>query len=152
MAAIIIILTVVVDQLSKILTVRYLKPIGSVSLIDGVFSLTYVENTGAAFGILKNHRWVFISITIVICIGLLIYLIKSKDIHLVAKISLALIIGGAIGNLIDRIFVGHVTDMFHVTLINFAVFNVADSAVVVGTFLFVYYILFLEGKEKKPSV
>src|SRR5699024_4127097 len=110
------------------------------------FSFTYVENRGAAFGILQNQRWLFIILTVLICVGMFYYLYTSKNISLILRIAMSLILGGAIGNLIDRIKNGFVVDMFHFTFIDFPVFNVADCFVVVGTILLTYYLLFIEGK------
>lgn len=140
---------IVVDQLTKYLAATHLKPIGSVTLIKGVFHLTYTENRGAAFGILQNHRWLFITFAIIAGIIILYYLISHADESLLLKVSLSLILGGAIGNLIDRIRLGYVVDMFHFTLIDYPVFNIADCAVVLGTVLLAYYLLFVSGKTDK---
>jgi len=132
------------DRLAKHLTIRHLKPLGSVELIPGIFRLSYVENRGAAFGILQNHRWLFITLTIVISIGIACYLVKYPKDDILRRLSLAIILGGAVGNLIDRILYGYVVDMLHATFVNFPVFNIADSAVVCGTLLLAYQLLFRE--------
>ena len=98
---------------------------------------------------LQNSRWLFIIVTIIAVIAFIIYLIKERNgMHWLLKISSAMIIGGAIGNLIDRIFVGFVVDFFYFELINFAVFNVADSFVSVGAVLLGIYILFIHKFEE----
>lgn len=136
---------IISDQAIKYISVQYLKPLGSVEVIPGVFNFSYVENRGAAFGILQNQRWLFIGLTIVIGLGIAYYLITHRGDSLLRRVSLALIMGGAVGNLIDRIYLGYVVDMFHFTWrINFAVFNVADMTVVIGTFLLAYQLLFLD--------
>lgn len=142
----IVVFIVLLDQFTKYLTVIRLKPAKSVPVIEGVFSFTYVENRGAAFGILQNQKWFFIVITIAICIVIAYYIFTHSGENMLLSISLAMILGGAIGNLIDRIRLGYVVDMFHFTLINFPVFNVADSFVVIGTALLAYYILFISEK------
>lgn len=146
--AIIIILTIVIlDQLTKYWAANYLQPKGTITIIKDFFSFTYVENRGAAFGILQNQRWLFITLTIIICIGMMYYLHIDNNLNPILRISLYLVLGGAIGNLIDRIKNGYVVDMFHFTFINFPVFNVADCFVVIGTVMLAYYLLFIEGKS-----
>ena len=147
---------VVLDQLSKVWMVDFLTPQGGYfELWPNVFNLYLIENRGAAFGILQNARWYFVVITIVALIAGIIYIIKvRKDTNWLFKISTAMIIGGAIGNLIDRIDTGVVIDFFYFELINFAVFNVADSFVTVGAVLLGIYILFFhefEEDKKKPN-
>lgn len=146
---IIIVIIIFIDQISKYLTTSYLKPIGSITILKNVFNLTYVENRGAAFGILQNQRWLFIVLTIIIAIAVACYLILNRNESLILRISLSMILGGAIGNLIDRIRLGYVVDMLHFSLIDFPVFNVADSFIVIGTILLGYYILFMAEKEGK---
>ncbi len=136
------------DQISKLLTIRNLKAAGSVTLIKNVLDLTYVENRGAAFGIMQNARWIFIVITIAAIAAMLIYKLKYKPKGLVANASLCLLISGAVGNMIDRVFRGFVVDMIEVTFIDYPVFNVADCFVVVGAILLCVYILFIY-KEKE---
>ena len=148
----IIFIIILIDQVSKYLAVTCLKPIGSLTILKKVFSRTYVENRGAAFGILQNQRWFFITLTIIICIAIAYFLIIGRDESLILRISLSMILGGAIGNLIDRIKQGYVVDMFHFTFIDFPVFNVADCFIVIGTVLLGYYILFMAEKEGKLIV
>ncbi len=131
--ALLIACTVVLDRVSKLLTVAYLKPIGDFPLIDGWLHLSYVENTGAAFGMLKDQRWLFIIVS-TLGIGAIAALLlwARKRISVPGAIALCLIIGGGIGNQIDRIFDGYVVDMIYVKIIDFAVFNLADSFVCIG--------------------
>ena len=143
---------IIIDQLTKYLAVVFLKPIGYFPLWQDVLHLTYVENRGAAFGILENHRWVFMSISIVAIIGMIIFTFiycgkKSR----LFNISMGMIIAGGIGNMIDRIANGFVVDFIDFTLIDFAVFNGADSCVCVGAALLFIYILFIEGKGKNEK-
>ena len=145
------ILTVVIalalDQASKALAASLLPglPGGSYPLWPGVFHFTYAQNRGAAFSFLSGQRWLLLAVTTLAC-GLLIWtLIKwRKELHPLLRFSLALILAGALGNLIDRAVLGYVRDMLDFTLINFAIFNVADSAVCVGGFLLCLDLLFLK--------
>lgn len=143
--AIIILIIIILDQLTKYWAANHLKPKGTITIVKDFFSLTYVENRGAAFGILQNQRWLFITLTIVICIGMLYYLYVEDDLNPMLRMSLYFVLGGAIGNLIDRIKHGYVIDMFHFTFINFPVFNVADCFVVIGAAMLAYYLFFIEG-------
>ena len=153
----IIVGSVFLDQLTKQLTLRHLLPeglAGSVHLWEDVFHLTYVRNYGAAWGMLADHRWVFMTFSTVAIIGLSVYLFGfSKDTNWV-KISLAMIIGGGIGNMIDRIWRGFVVDFLDFTLIDFPVFNVADSFVSVGAVMLMAYLIrdfILEMKASKTK-
>lgn len=140
------------DQLSKWLVVTYLKGNPSVPLWDGVLHLTYVENTGAAFGMLKDHRWVFLIFSSVAILALLYYLIRHKPTDRVTYYCLLAIVGGGIGNMIDRVALGYVVDFIDFRLIHFAVFNVADSFVTVGAILLMVHLLLqiiAESKQEK---
>ncbi len=140
MSYIIIIAVVLFDQLSKVLTLKYLAPIKDIPIIKNVFHLTYVENRGAAFGMLQNQKVFFVVTTIIILGAIYFYVCNNKP-NRFMTISLSLIVGGALGNFIDRIRLGFVVDYFNFTLINFPVFNIADSAVVIGAFLVSIYII-----------
>lgn len=132
---------IAIDQITKYLTVSYLKPLGNIDLIPDIFSLTYVENRGAAFGIMQNARWFFICLTIIVLVALSVYIIKKKPQGKILRISFALIYSGAIGNLIDRLFSGFVVDMLRVHFFDFPVFNFADCLVVIGTILLCFQII-----------
>lgn len=143
-------LTVIADQATKLLTLKYLTD-APIKLIPEVLHLTYVENKGAAFGMLADHRWVFIVISTAAIIILMAYLFVKKPKDKLLCISLALIAGGGIGNMIDRIFRGFVVDMIDVTCINFYVFNVADSAVCIGCGLLILYMILDEIRTKRKG-
>ena len=147
----IMVLAVFLDQITKYLTVLCLKPIGTFPIIEDVLHLTYVENTGAAFGMMKNMRWVFMIVSSVAIVALLIYLFKKKSKSKLENWAIALIIGGGVGNMIDRVILGFVIDMIDFRLINFAVFNVADSFVTVGAFLLMGYLIADMIKETKKA-
>ena len=143
---------VVVDQLVK-WWVRSAIPLGqSIPFIPYVMDLAYVRNTGAAFSIFSTHTWLLTLISLVGSVLLAVLLWKNYFPGWVGKLSLSLVLAGAVGNLIDRALLGYVTDMFQTTFIQFAVFNVADICVVVGGFLLVFYVLFLWDKDKEKGL
>ena len=147
---VITILLIIADQISKFCTLKFLKPIGTKVIIDNIFSLTYVENRGAAFGMLENSRWIFIAVTTIAIIGIILYKLKYKPKGIVVNTALCLLLSGAIGNMIDRTFRGYVIDMLEVTFISYPVFNLADCFVVIGAILLCIFILFIyEEKDKK---
>ena len=142
----IIVVTVFLDQLTKYLTILYLKPIDTLPIIEDVLHLTYVENTGAAFGMMKDARWVFMITSTVAILAILGYMfyrthVQKDKMPWMEALSLSLIVGGGIGNMIDRTVLGYVVDMIDCRFINFAVFNVADSFVCVGAGFMVLYLI-----------
>lgn len=141
---------VVLDQVVKLL-VRHNIPLGgSAVLIPGVMDLAYVQNTGAAFSLFTEHTWILAVISLGVSVLLVLALARRVFARPWGAVSLAVVLAGAVGNLIDRVFLGFVTDMFQTTFINFAVFNVADICVVLGGIsLCVYVIFFYEKWEKK---
>ena len=147
----VMVLAVFFDQLTKYLTVLYLKPIDTLPIINDVIHLTYVENPGAAFGMMKDQRWLFMVVSSVSIVALLIYLFKKKTQHWMENLAIAFIVGGGIGNMIDRVILGYVVDMIDFRLINFAVFNVADSFVCLGAGLLMLYIILAGVQEYKEE-
>jgi len=153
---------VTLDQLVKIWAVNNLQNQPTRPLIRGFLQLTYLENTGAAFGFLAGVGGanVFFSVVKLILMGAaLIYFVKlpAEPRFTLLRIPLVLIVAGGIGNLIDRIRLGAVIDMFEFVFVNFPVFNVADAYVTVGSFLFVFMVIFvvkdapLFGVQKKDE-
>ena len=142
-------IAVILDQVTKWLAVEFLTKVETVPLIQNVLHLTYLENTGAAFGILKNNRWVFLIISTVAIIALLAYIAKFPPKSKWLGVGLSFIVGGGIGNIIDRVLLGYVVDFIDFRLINFAVFNVADSFVCVGAVLVLIYVFFFSDKKKE---
>src|SRR5690554_3301778 len=116
----------------------------SIPLIPNAFHLTYIENPGAAFGLLANQRIFFVIITTVILGVILYFYYNLKGKHFLLRISLGMVVGGAIGNLIDRIRLGAVTDFFDFRI--WPVFNIADSAIALGMIYIAYQLLF-HGEE-----
>ncbi|MEG2984008.1 MAG: signal peptidase II [Peptostreptococcaceae bacterium] len=147
MAYILIILGLIgIDQVSKYVAINYLANIGSIPIIKDVVHLTYVENRGAAFGMFQNNQMIFVIVAIAACIFGIYYLYK-KEINLLGKAAIILIMSGAIGNLIDRVRLGFVIDYFDFRIVWDYVFNIADVFVVVGTILLCIYIIFFENDK-----
>ena len=149
--------SVLVDQLTKLWTVAALGVGESVEFLPGVLRFTYIQNKGAAFGMLSDNRWVFMIVSSVAIIALLAYLWKFRPDSVWACTAISLIIGGGIGNMIDRVRLSYVVDM-----IDFCafpklwmwVFNVADACVCVGAgILFVWLIasMIAEAKQEKAK-
>ena len=133
---------VAADILTKYLTTQNLDVGSTIPLIDGVFHLTHIRNTGAAFSILSGQRFFLILLPIAVVFALLIYVIVKKPQNKLLLLSFSMIISGGIGNLIDRISLGYVIDFLDFRLIDFPVFNVADIWVTCGAALFVILLLF----------
>ena len=140
-----------IDQLTKWLAVKFLSPLDTVPLIKGVLHLTYVENRGAAFGMLADHRWIFITVSTVTIIGMGFALFAGFFEKKLYTATISMIISGGIGNMIDRLFLGYVVDFIDFRLINFAVFNGADSFVCVGAGLLVLALIIDIAKEQKSK-
>ena len=121
------------DQLSKLLVRNLLAPGNSVGVI-GFFRITRVENPGAAFGLLPNYQFIFLLTTALVVFFIFAYYRRLKPNDYLIKLALGLELGGALGNLIDRVFLGQVTDFFDFRI--WPVFNVADIAIVLGLLAF----------------
>lgn len=132
-------LIVLVDQLTKLTAVRFLEPIGSIPIIPHIFYLSYVENTGIAFGFFQSYPqfWILIITLSVIVLGVGTWFFKLKP--LAQRIAYAFILGGAIGNWIDRFHVRSVIDFFDFRI--WPVFNVADSFITIGVCMFIWFAL-----------
>ncbi|MBC8590444.1 signal peptidase II [Wansuia hejianensis] len=136
---------IILDQISKLAAIKYLKNKGSYIIIENFFEFSYVENRGAAFGILQQKRMFFIIITITVIVLLSFYLLKYyHELNKYSTIAFAILIGGAIGNFIDRVRLGYVVDFISFKLMNsynFPVFNIADIAIVISTFIIIILVL-----------
>lgn len=137
---------VLIDQIIKILVSNMIE---SIVIIKNFFNLTYVENTGAAFSILENNTLFLIIITLISLFLIYKFLLKNKEFNKLEIITYSLLIGGIIGNLIDRIVYGYVIDYLEFIILNrhMPIFNFADICIVIGTFLF----LFITIKEEKNA-
>lgn len=139
----IVIITVLADQISKYFVVDLLKPIHQTQLIEGVLNFTYVENTGAAFGSFSENRAVFMCFSVLIIAVLSFAVYKFHGKNKLFDVCLGLILGGGVGNMIDRVRLGYVVDFIDFCAFDFwkYVFNIADSAVVVGCILAIVFVL-----------
>lgn len=167
MAVIIIpLLVIIVDQLTKFIVNSNMELYTSVNVIPGVLDFTYIRNDGAAWGMFDDKRWVFLILSTVAIAVIIFILTKYRDAHIMMKIPLSLILGGGIGNMIDRclyteeflngtaklfgegyrLFDGVVIDFIEASFIDFPVFNIADCAVTVGTALLFVYVIFIDSK------
>lgn len=160
--AVLVVLLLILDQFTKYLAVSHLKGKSAVPLIHGVLELQYLENRGAAFGMLQNQKIFILLIGIVFLAIILFFLVKLPEekkfniVHILAAVTIA----GGVGNMIDRFRLDYVVDFIYFTLIDFPIFNVADIFVVLATiglfimFLFVYKdhdLEFLSLKRPKDS-
>lgn len=139
---IISIILFIIDQISKILIIKYIDINNSIELIKNFFYLTYTHNEGAAFSILTGQRIFLILIAITILVILFNYIRKNKIKNKVETLAFSLIIGGSLGNLIDRIVRGFVVDFldFKILGYNYPIFNLADTFIVVGVFLLFIFV------------
>lgn len=142
---------VVLDQLTKYLVVQNIALGGTVNCIDGLFHLTYIQNKGAAFGILADHRWVFMIVSAVAIVAIVVYLWRAKPKSPWLKAALGMIMGGGIGNMIDRTVNGYVVDFVEVDFVKFAVFNVADAFVTVACGILIVYLAAESVRESKAE-
>ena len=138
---------VAVDQLSKFWTVANIPLYGQIPVIDGLFHLTYAQNTGAAFSAFEGAQWLFVLVFVLLTAGILWEFPKKKmPFTSLERWCIVAIYGGGIGNMIDRLWLGYVVDMIEVEFMNFAVFNVADSFITCGAILLLAH-LALFNKE-----
>lgn len=145
---------VIIDQIIKYFVSAYLQPVGSVSVIDNIFSLTYVENKGVAFGMFSDMRWIFVALTSILLVIIIFYMFKKRPKGKFFYVCAALIIGGGIGNLIDRIFYGYVIDYLSLSFFP-PVCNFADYCITAGTIMLVIYLLFFSDildSSKKAKI
>lgn len=149
LAAIIAVFAIIADQITKYIVVQNIELYETVPFINGFMSFYHTRNTGAAFSMLSEHRWVFMVFSF-LSMGLIVYLlVKEYRRHMLLNIALSMVLGGGIGNMIDRVRLGYVVDFFHTDFMNFAVFNVADCFITVGAVLLGIYVIFLEAKVEK---
>lgn len=144
-------IVVAADQWVKYWTVQNLALNETKNLIPGVVELTHIQNTGASFSILSDHTWLLALLSGLASLLVIFLMLRRFFPQSMGMISLALILGGAVGNLIDRVLLGYVTDMFQLQFMNFAIFNVADTGIVIGGVLLFVYVFFFWKTEKKEE-
>jgi signal peptidase II len=147
------------DQLTKYLVKTTMKLYQSIPVIRNIFHITYIENSGISFGILGQNdnqlkRWALLAVVAVAIAAISAYWYRYRSKKFLYNFSCGLILGGAAGNFIDRLFIGRITDFleFSYRSWHFAVFNVADSCVSVGVFLFVMFVLFTKEEKNAPDI
>lgn len=138
-----------IDQVSKYAVRATLTPGESIKLIEDVFHLTYVRNVGAAFGLFPGRQPFFIATSLLVLFAVAVFWRRAKPTAWPIALALGLIAGGAFGNLIDRAWLGKVTDFFYFVPIDFPVFNVADMGIVIGVGILMVWLLF--GPEEIAS-
>ncbi len=142
-------LIVVLDQWYKGLVTRHLARVGaSAAFLPGILRLTLVHNTGASWGILSGRTTFLLIVTALVCLALLCAMLLDKPDARLGKISFAFILGGAVGNALDRYLLGYVVDMFETEFMNFPVFNVADCFITMGAVLLCIWVLTDEKKNR----
>lgn len=158
MLSVLVTLAVVLfDILTKYIVKTSMEPYESFNVIPGLFNFTYVLNKGAAWGMFADKRWIFMVFSTLAIILLVVVLIKARRSSRLLKIALSLILGGGIGNMIDRIFNGDklfdgaVVDFIETAFMDFPVFNIADSAVCIGAGLMILYMILDFIKENKAK-
>ena len=134
---------VVLDQITKYLVVQQIPLHGTVPVWDGVFHLTYTQNTGAAFSSLEGQHWLF-ALVLLVFMGFIIWEFPKKRMGFTTleRWMVVAIFAGGLGNMIDRVRLGYVVDMIEVDFMNFAVFNVADIFITCGCFLLIVHLIF----------
>ncbi|MDO4573470.1 MAG: signal peptidase II [Clostridia bacterium] len=137
------------DQISKFLSDRFLSPLGtSIPVIQDVFHLTSAHNTGAAWGMLPGRKWMFLILTLFVCLFVLLLLLRARRrMTVFARVTLSMLLAGAVGNAVDRLLFSYVRDFFDFRLINFPIFNVADCALTVGCICLIIDMLFLKERS-----
>lgn len=144
--------SIAADQLVKTWALESLMPVGSIEFIPGLIRWTYVENRGAAFGLLSGQRWILSAVSIVIVAACVFCLVRKTFKTKLENICIALIAGGGVGNLIDRLARGFVVDYIDINeLFSYPMFNLADCCVVVGTVVFAFYTVFGDMGKKKEA-
>lgn len=143
------VLLIALDQVTKYFAIRYLKDKPAIVLAEGIFELRYLENRGAAFGMLQNQKVFFILVSLIVLAAIAYLLFKMPQGKKYAPLHflLVLIASGAVGNMIDRIRLEYVVDFFYFVLINFPIFNVADIYVSVSCVVLAILMLFVYKDE-----
>lgn len=142
-------LVIVIDRITKILVINNINIDNSISVINNFLNITYVKNSGAAFSILEGNTTLLILVAIIALLLIYMFLIKDKKLDKLDIISYGLLIGGIVGNLIDRVLYKYVIDFidFFISNYHFPIFNIADVAITLGIFILILIIL----KEEKHA-
>ena len=144
-------LIIIADQLVKYFVASGMSVGDTAFSVLNLFDITYVQNQGAAFSILSGKLSVLSLISVVFCVGVIVYWIKKKPTHPLLCTALTMMFAGAFGNAIDRIFRGFVVDYIQTTFITFPVFNIADIGITVGAALLVLYVILFDKEDKNAK-
>ena len=151
LALILAVLFIVVDQVSKYLIASNMELGENISVIPGILDFNYTHNDGMAFGLgSEAFRWIFVVVTIIVCAVLVYLMLKKEFKHKLYYVSVACIVGGGIGNLIDRVLNGYVVDFLSLSFFS-PICNFADYCITAGTIMLVVFILFYFGKKPKEE-
>ena len=145
-----LLLLLAADQLVKLWVVRHLELFETMALLPGFVELKYVQNTGGGWSLLSEHTWLLSLLTALIMAVVLALVLRRVVRHPLGLWSCTLVLAGGPGNLIDRLRLGYVVDMFNFQFMNYPVFNVADIFICIGGALFVIYFMF-QHKDKQPE-
>ncbi len=138
----------ILDQTAKFFAVGLLSEMKTIPLWKDVFHFTYHQNTGGAWGMLENHTWILTLVTFFIIVAVVSYMVFKRPKNKWLLTGITFIVGGAVGNLIDRVRLGYVIDFFDFTVIDFPIFNVADSFITIGAIIFCIYVIFMSDKKE----
>ncbi|MBQ9510111.1 MAG: signal peptidase II [Clostridia bacterium] len=141
---IIAVVSVIADFISKRIVMANMALYDTAAFLPGLIEFRYIRNTGAAWGMFSDSRWVFMVLTSIAIIAIPFILYKYGKVHKLFGISLSLIWGGAIGNMIDRVFYGSVVDFINFQFVEFPVFNIADCCVTIGAAMMLVYVIFFD--------
>ena len=138
----------ILDQAAKLFAAGILPTVKTIPVIADVFHLTYVENTGAGFGVFSGYTWILTLLTLVVIIAAVTYVVVKRPQNRIFLTGFTFMLGGAVGNVVDRIRLGYVIDFFDFRLIDFPVFNIADCFITVGAIIFAVYVIFYSDKKE----
>lgn len=143
----IVIIALGLDQFVKAWVISHIALGTSQPVIPGVLSLTHLQNRGAAWSMLEGQQWFFYIITVVALV-VVAFLWRDSQGHRMYRSGLALMVAGALGNFIDRLFLHYVTDMFQLDFIHFPIFNIADMCLTIGVILVMVHVLFFDKEAQ----
>lgn len=148
-----VVIATVLDQLSKLWVVNNIPLYGEIPVLDGIFHLTYAQNTGAAWSMLSGMQWLFLGIFLVFTLGIVWEFSKKRwPFTTFDRWCIAVVYAGGLGNIIDRIRLGYVVDMTEVEFINFPVFNLADCFITCGCIALIVHLVFFNRDFWKEKV
>lgn len=149
-STIIAVLLIAVDQIVKNWAAEVLTK-GEITVIENVLYFKYTENTGVAFSMFSDNRWILVGVTALMLIIVLAFFLSGKVTDKLEQFALSLMLAGGVGNLIDRISLGYVIDFIDVRIINFAIFNIADMCICIGAFLVVIAVYLSDKREAEEK-